>query len=70
VSATKLATSHAGIFDGFEVFWIDPGVNCDAGWYVGIPDSTGNKCYGPFATSQAAFGAVKGAIDLLLEKEG
>jgi hypothetical protein len=45
-------------------------IDCKAGWYVGIPDSKGKKCYGPFATSQAAFGAVKDAIDNLLTQEG
>ncbi len=75
-TATKQATSHAGIFDGFEVFWVNSGdwyepdrrgvkINCPEGWYVGVPDCEGN-CFGPHETSQAAFGVAKDAIDGLV----
>ncbi len=53
------AKSHAGRHGDFSVLWRN------GGWYVvthkSIPDH-----FGPFHTSQAAFGAVKDAIDELL----
>jgi len=77
-TAEKQATSHAGVFDGFEVFWASKGdwfepdkrgvsINCQPGWYIGVPDCEGDDCFGPFATSQAAFGAAKDCIDQIVE---
>lgn len=51
------ARSHAGRHGDFEIVWFTDG------WFVVI---TGADHIGPFHTSQAAFGAVKDAIDELL----
>lgn len=52
------AKSHAGRHGDFEIKWIP------MGWWI-VPDWD-RVVIGPFHTSQAAFGAVKDAIDKLL----
>ena len=83
MTATKQAMSHAGMHDGFEIFWAERGEWLDyfkdsdgragkghpnpEGWYIGIPDCEGTA-FGPYETSQAAFGDAKCAIDTALEE--
>jgi hypothetical protein len=59
------AASHAGRHGDFEVVWCQVGVDVD-GWYVAYRQQ---QVIGPFHTSQAAFGAVKDAIDELITEE-
>lgn len=57
------AKSHAGQHGDFSIVWL-AGSNF-SGWYV---STQADPLIGPFHTSQAAFGAVKDAIDSLIEE--
>lgn len=54
------AASHAGRHGDFSIVWFAASYKYN-GWFV-VPDSD-QAMIGPFHTSQAAFGAVKDAID-------
>ncbi len=54
------ATSHAGLHGDFSIVWFANG------WFVAWPLTPIKPMIGPFHTSQAAFGAVKDAIDSTL----
>lgn len=57
--------SHAGRHGDFAIVWPADLDTKFAGWYAELDCSEG-KIFGPFATSQAAFGAVMAAIDGLI----
>jgi hypothetical protein len=62
-TADPYADSHAGDYDEFSILWR----KIANGWYVHVVGQA--KLIGPYATSQAAFGDMKDAIDLLIEME-
>ncbi len=66
--ADPQAASHAGQHGDFGIHWIDTGRlftigSQYVGWWV---TREGQQPVGPFHTSQAAFGAMKDAIDSTL----
>src|ERR1700752_4761670 len=79
-TADPHARSHEGDHGDFAVIWADRGdwtepnkygipVDNTQGWYVSVAGTKRGGMFGPFETSQAAFGAGKDAIDAILAEE-
>lgn len=55
------ATSHAGTHGDYEVKWFGPDDTMAWGWYwIAL---TEDNSFGPYHTSQAAFGDIKDEVD-------
>jgi hypothetical protein len=69
-TADRNASGYAGTYDTVHIIWMeDPGDT--PGWYIMVerPDRPIDTFFGPYETSQAAFGILKQAVDGLAMEE-